>query len=50
VSGTLIVVAPSSIAIWMTSAMKSMSERDPSSGENSTSSHSSRANATAARA
>ncbi len=49
-SGTLIVVAPSSIAIWMTSAMNSTSERDPSSGENSTSSVYWRAWATAARA
>ena len=41
--GTLIVVAPSSSAIWITSAMNSTSEREPSSGENSTSSHVARA-------
>ena len=49
-SGTLIVVAPSSSAIWITSAMNSTSEREPSSGENSTSSVYWRACATAARA
>ena len=49
-SGTLIVVAPSSSAIWITSAMNSTSEREPSSGENSTSSVYPRACATAARA
>ena len=43
------VVAPSSSAIWITSAMYSTSEREPSSGENSTSSVYSRACATAAR-
>ena len=47
--GTLIVLAPSSSAIWITSAMYSTSEREPSSGENSTSSVYSRACATAAR-
>src|SRR2546421_3257586 len=45
-----IVVAPSSSAIWTTSAMNSTSERDPSSGENSTSSVYALAWATAARA
>ena len=46
----LIVVAPSSIATFTTSAMNSTSERLPSSGENSTSSQYSFACATAARA
>ena len=46
----LIVVAPSSSAIWMTSAVYSTSARVASIGENSTSSHSERACATAARA
>ncbi len=46
----LIVVAPSAIAADTTSAMKSMSERLPSSGENSTSSQYCLAWATAARA
>ena len=38
VSGMFSVVAPLSTAIWQTSHMKSGSERNPSSGENSTSS------------
>ena len=46
----LIVVAPSAIATFTTSAMNSTSERLPSSGENSTSSQYSFAWATAARA
>ena len=49
-SGTLIVVAPSSMAIWITSAVYSTSARVASMGENSTSSTSARACATAARA
>ena len=49
-SGTLIVVAPSSMAIWITSAVYSTSARVASMGENSTSSTSARAWATAARA
>ena len=44
------VVAPSSSAIWSTSAVNSRSERVASIGENSTSSQCSRAWATAARA
>ena len=48
-SGTLIVVAPSSSAIWSTSAVNSRSARVASIGENSTSSQYSRACATAAR-
>src|SRR3954451_22939920 len=50
VSGTLIVLAPSSRAIWSTSAVNSSSERVASIGENSTSSQRARACATAARA
>ena len=46
----LIVVAPSSIAIWITSAVNSTSARVASIGENSTSSISERACATEARA
>ncbi len=49
-SGTLIVVAPSSRAISSTSAVNSSSERVASMGENSTSSHRRLAWATAARA
>jgi hypothetical protein len=44
------VVAPSSSAIWSTSAVNSTSARVASIGENSTSSHSARAWATDARA
>src|SRR3954447_9076675 len=50
VSGTLIVVAPSSIAAAITDAVNSTSARVASIGENSTSSTSERACATAARA
>ena len=49
-SGTLIVFAPSSSAIWSTSAVNSRSERVASIGENSTFSQYARACATAARA
>ena len=49
-SGTLIVVAPSSSAICSTSAVNASSERVASIGENSTSSQCARACATAARA
>ena len=49
-SGTLIVVAPSSSAICSTSAVNASSERVASIGENSTSSQCARAWATAARA